>query len=278
MEFVFQEEKLSTECRASSRNHEFNLFTNQPPKSVYLTRNFPHLYTELQTPKKGGCSHDNNILKLRELVRLAQRSGTSRIEIVEVSKMIRNYCRTHMKTLERFLKEFKEHTERCGLANTVGNVGSYIKRKIIQAEIVLEANYATTLERLKRNDDASDTVDESRTFQVPSNSKREYLIGNDSSNNDYGVIAEVLTKTDSCDVNKASCTEDKTDRSTNIVMEFISKFQSRKNEIGTKESVGTDGFVDSSLDYDVMDDSKFRTRRFSGSDFIKKGVLMLRNI
>ncbi|CAH2058954.1 unnamed protein product, partial [Iphiclides podalirius] len=183
------EEKLSSEYRASSRHHEFHLFSNPPPKSSYLMRNFPNLYSDTQIPKNENHSHDAKILRLGEFDRIAQRSGTSRSEIVEASKMIRSYCKTHMKTLERFLKEFREHTERCGLANTVGNVGSYIKRKIIQADIELEANYATTLEIMKRNDYINNSADELNKFEVQCNADRKLVAR--SGRNDSRSIAKV---------------------------------------------------------------------------------------
>ncbi|CAG5020827.1 unnamed protein product [Parnassius apollo] len=282
------EEKLSAEGRASSRHHEFDLFTNQPPTSTFLALNFPKLYTEslLQQhiAKVESCKHDASVIKMQEFDKIVQKSGTSGNEIVEASKMIRNYCKMHMKTLERFLKEFKEHTEKCGLSNTVGNVAFYIKRKTIQAEIELEANYAMTLELLARNDAAVEEL--STNIQVQCKTVRaqsEILRERNSLNaiNTKTLVAGKNCKKISYEMPNVS--------NSKLRKEFANKFQIiDKNGVKDKENIPqekenkwnaiSEAFLDRPLDCGGIDETMFRTRRFSGSNFIKRDILKLRKI
>ncbi|CAK1594778.1 unnamed protein product [Parnassius mnemosyne] len=282
------EEKLSAEVRASSRHHEFDLFTNQPPTSIFLAHYFPKLYTESQLQqhiaKVESCRHDTSVIKMQELDKIVPKSGTSRNEIVEASKMIRNYCKMHMKTLERFLKEFKEHTERCGLSNTVGNVAFYIKRKTIQAEIELEANYAMTLELLAEN---GTVVDELPTnIQVQCKTVRAQSVIQKERNSFNTINTKTLVAGQNC--NKINY-EKLSVSNINIRKDFINKFQNIGiNGVKEKENIPrerdnkwetiSEAFLDSPLHCGGIDGTKFRTRRFSGSNFIKRDVLKLRKI
>lgn len=72
-------------------------------------------------------------------------SGTTKHDIVEVSQMIRNHCKNHLIPLNKFLNEFKQFGERSELKNTVYNVSSYIKRKMIHAEIKMIADQKNNL-------------------------------------------------------------------------------------------------------------------------------------
>lgn len=137
------EEKLPPNKRATSRHHEFVMFTNQPPKSNYLLQYFPTLYpqdvrepipnTIESTPEK--CD-----LKLEEYEEIRKREGATKKEIIQASCMIRNYCKSHMKSLKNFLTEFKDYSTKCELSNSVNNLVHYIKRKLIEEEICMLNN------------------------------------------------------------------------------------------------------------------------------------------
>lgn len=61
--------------------------------------------------------------------------GATRREILEASHMIGRYCKEHQIPLKNFLEEFKEYAAKCELKDTLVNVGFYIRRKIVHANL-----------------------------------------------------------------------------------------------------------------------------------------------
>lgn len=155
--FLFQEDKLPADIRAQSRHHEFNMFTNQPPTSKYLNEAFPELYSHTHVEpehitKLESIQNDPCIFNLEGFHEIPQHKGTTAEEVLEASRIIRKYCKTQLIPLRRFLMEFKEYATRCDLKNTVNNVATYIKRKMLQAELDIVKNCPTSFNFLEPTD------------------------------------------------------------------------------------------------------------------------------
>ncbi|KAJ2941644.1 hypothetical protein O0L34_g14701 [Tuta absoluta] len=87
--------------------------------------------------KKDEIKKMNELNKACILANVDELKGTSKQDIVETSQMIKNYCKEQQVPLKNFLENFKEYATRCELTNTVNNVGFYIKRKLVHAELTL---------------------------------------------------------------------------------------------------------------------------------------------
>ncbi|KAG6456800.1 uncharacterized protein LOC115447777 [Manduca sexta] len=166
------EEKLPPNKRATSRHHEFVMFTNQPPKSSYLKQYFPTLYPQdiqERLPNPAESTPEKCDLKLEEYEEIRKREGATKKEIIQASCMIRNYCKSHMKSLNNFLCEFKDYSTKCELSNSVNNLVHYIKRKLIEEEICMLNNCTKNFKFFD--------------FDVKFHSKDEFQTGNADINN-----------------------------------------------------------------------------------------------
>ncbi|KPI93642.1 hypothetical protein RR46_12807 [Papilio xuthus] len=256
------EDTLSEESRAASRQHELDLFTSRPPVSSYLMKNFPTLYPAATQQIKQTTNQEtnkHNINKKQNIKQKIQSSGTSKAEILEASIMIRDYCKQNMKSLKVFLKEFKEHTQRCGLTNTVGNIAFYIKRKIITSEIELEANYVNTLELMTRNYESNKGGDKKS-------------IEEETHDNTTVFKSLILKKTNSLitTVDKNNTNESK-NKSNKIFDVKINKVKMDNNKYENKEKNNSDDhssydFFDKFCYYDKH--LKLRNKNFSDSNLI----------
>lgn len=158
------EDHLTVENRATSRHYEFDLFSNPPPSSTYLTSHYPQLYTgtELENyyvTKLESIRNEKCVFKLEGFEEIGPKNGVTKQEIVETSQLIRNYCLSHSISLKKFLIEFKGYTAKCELKNSVHNVAVYIKRKMVKEEITLIENYPRTFSFL---DDDEPVVEEGK--------------------------------------------------------------------------------------------------------------------
>ncbi|XP_004933005.1 uncharacterized protein LOC101744818 [Bombyx mori] len=134
------EEQLPPNKRATSRHYEFNMINNPPPKSSYLKAYFPTLYP-------GGFAHAHDQtdthtnerceFNIGDLDEIKKREGITTEDVVQASVMIRNYCKSHAISLDKFLVEFKDIARKTNLKINVNNVVFYIRRRLVAEELKL---------------------------------------------------------------------------------------------------------------------------------------------
>ncbi|XP_068625678.1 uncharacterized protein [Battus philenor] len=268
------EEQMSEENRASSRLMEYELFANQPPTSAYLIRHFPKLYSESQLFQQNVGKiipkpDDTSVMKLQELTTFDHANGASKTEILEASLMIRDYCKRTGKTLDGFLREFKEHTEICGLPNTVGNVSLYIKRKMVQTEIQLVASYATALE----SQENKDTLDNTCQPALASGARVNPVILRKGTSLRSDSLDNFATK------NKTSKTAMSDISNVTPARDFLSKYENIDEILQPKiYSPGDNDYLFETLRCDVTDVPKESVRKFSDTNFMREDSVNLRNL
>lgn len=72
--------------------------------------------------------------------------------------MIKTYCKTRIIPLKKFLCEFKVFAKKCELNYTVNNVASYIKRKMVEEELLMVENYTKSLHLLNFSDEKAEST------------------------------------------------------------------------------------------------------------------------
>ncbi|XP_072932585.1 uncharacterized protein [Epargyreus clarus] len=284
------EDQLPPEGRALSRHHEFNLFSNSPPTSTYMIDHFPQLYKEScierqYISKVEEIRNEKCVFKLEGFNEIAPKKGTSTQEIVEASRMIRKFCRIQMISLKKFLEEFKTHARKCDLKYTVNNVAFYIKRKMVQAEIELEANYPKTLGFLNSgsvedlvNDAVDNTVINNEVNDVISDSGANKALDNNIK------PIKILQKgaVDALEITKIYWNDSNTINNTAVTKEIgLEKETYRcenthfpKNDnisVQNTEFISIDDFTEDNL-------QTKKERRFSGSRFMKIELEKFRKI
>lgn len=135
------------------------MFSNPPPSTPYIQAQYPKLYSSSPIEpyyinKLEAIKNEKCIFKLEGFNEIRQK-GVTTAEIVETSQIIRKYCKTQLIPLRKFLEEYKEYANKCGLTDTVSNVASYIKRKMVQAELETVANYPQSFSFLNTNDNSN---------------------------------------------------------------------------------------------------------------------------
>lgn len=101
----------------------------------------------------------NDTFKLDALTDLKTQNSVTAHEILNTSNMIKKFCKSHMISLKKFLTEFKKYARKCELNYTVNNVAFYIKRKMIEEELLMVENYSKSLNFLNLNDEKTDILD-----------------------------------------------------------------------------------------------------------------------
>lgn len=176
---------MSPSMRASSRQHEYDMFRKDPPTSPYLKHLFPNLYTEDLDQHIQEVKDKEDKAILQEFERRQEESAKN--EILQASNLIRNYCLTNKKTLADFLYEFKEHTRKCHLQHNVFNVTFYIRRKAINCELrnnvgvpMNSISQAFGVDVFSNNEDKVDNGDQTKQpSNINSSTKRITILTNE---------------------------------------------------------------------------------------------------
>ncbi|CAG9794634.1 unnamed protein product [Diatraea saccharalis] len=171
------EATLPPEQRFASRSRELEMFINRPRTTSCLRKYFPELYTEhppdpYYISKVESITNERCVFKLEGFHDYKQ-TGGSRREIFEVSKMVRQYCRSKSITLRKFLEEYRQHEKRCNIKGTMCSMASYIKKKQVEAELELVENIPTSFSFL---DCSSDSGIETMSDEKPLESQQLKMI------------------------------------------------------------------------------------------------------
>lgn len=204
------------------------------------------------------------MFRLEGFNEINSKNGSTKQEIVDASQMIRKYCKEHQKPLKTFLNEYKEYAKKCELKKTVNNVDFYIKRKMVQSELELVANYPKTFNFLDSNSRKFSSADDM-------DSQTKLLAGMTlNSATEDSIEADNKSETKSADSGI-----DLMDISVEVKLRAI---KGRRFEKGSKDKLEINENEPSCLWDKDDNETGFKDDVFSSSLFVKNKIIMCREI